>query len=534
MKESFHRMNCRGKEQNILSLSFTKGKKGVHNCIGFGIGQIFLNFIFSFKGLMMRKFYKSGILALLLCAIIFSNAQSWEAITFNETFHYRLDTSDVIVTSLKMDSSRIENGIYVWYLNRQVKEIIPGQRWLKNGERFLQKKMLRLGNGVLNFRDPGNFTLYTLNPVGSSWLFDSVNTITAQIISANTQSVLGQMDSVKTILLSSGDTIVLSKIHGLLRFPFQYSSSHYYILTGIAGRNAGELLPTEEDIVADWHAGDVYMHNNYFFWGVTGETESGTTKITIDSVRYWPDSATYFYHSIHRKVREFQYVTIQTVSGNFTQVFSGMYTIDLLHHLPNEVYPSPNWNNIGINNCDSCKVYDGYFLHKNLFGINVSNALEANSNYPFILVELRSGSDTLTRLDWIQMQTFCTGIGEVAYSDKGFEWSLWRGFSGMVKNGDTIGAVYPDSWFVVDREKEFAGIEFEIFPNPVSEKISIRIKKSPHTIVTILDLHGKEIHQLEFSTAETQINISQLPPGIYFLRIETESGSATKKIIKNQ
>ena len=479
----------------------------------------------------MKKFYKTGILALLFCSFIFSQAQVWEVITFNETFHYRLDTSDVIVTSLKMDSSRIENGIYVWYLNRQVKEIIPGQRWLKNGERFLQKKMLRLGNGELNFRDPGNFTLYTLNPVGSSWLFDSVNTITAQIISANTETVLGQMDSVKTIVLSSGDTIVLSKIHGLLRFPFQYSSSHYFYLTGIAGRNVGELLPTEVDMIPDWHAGDAYMRSNSFWWGVTGETESGTTKTTIDSVQYWPGSATYFYHSIHRKVREFQYVTIQTYSGNFTHVYSGINTIDLLHHLPNEVYPSPNWDHIGTNSCDSCKVYDGYFLYKNLFGLNVSTALESNSGYPFILVELTSGGDTLIRMDWLQMQTFCAGIGEVEYSDKGFEGSNWRGFSGMVKNGDTIGGVYPDSWFVVGQEKEFAGIEFEIFPNPVSEKIYIRIKNTTHTIALLMDLQGKEILTKEISGAETEINVSKIPAGVYFVRVISDGASTTKKIV---
>ena len=101
----------------------------------------------------------------------------------------------------------------------------------------------------------------------------------------------------------------------------------------------------------------------------------------------------------------------------------------------------------------------------------------------------------------------------------------------MIKNGDTIGVVYPDSWFVVGREKENLSYDIEIFPNPSFGKITIRIKNSPQTSATLLDLQWKEILNHEFSGSETEINISEIPTGIYFLRVKTDAGTAVKKIV---
>ena len=114
------------------------------------------------------------LLAFLLALTIHGNSQNWEPLTQNETFHYRNDTSDVIVTSLKVDSVGVENGDSVWYLNRMMKTVSPGLR-IKNQARFLQKKMFVLSNGVRNFRNPGNFTIRIQDSLGSTWLFDSTN-----------------------------------------------------------------------------------------------------------------------------------------------------------------------------------------------------------------------------------------------------------------------------------------------------------------------------------------------------------------------
>jgi len=69
--------------------------------------------------------------------------------------------------------------------------------------------------------------------------------------------------------------------------------------------------------------------------------------------------------------------------------------------------------------------------------------------------------------------------------------------------------------------------DFTVYPNPVSEYISIDSKIEIDKI-ELFDLLGKQV----ISTNQTlEINVSHLPVGVYLLRIISESGKITKKII---
>ena len=46
------------------------------------------------------------------------------------------------------------------------------------------------------------------------------------------------------------------------------------------------------------------------------------------------------------------------------------------------------------------------------------------------------------------------------------------------------------------------------------------------------DVTGKLILSKNLNSAESQIDISQLQTGIYFIKIETENASTTKRFIK--
>ena len=48
--------------------------------------------------------------------------------------------------------------------------------------------------------------------------------------------------------------------------------------------------------------------------------------------------------------------------------------------------------------------------------------------------------------------------------------------------------------------------------------------------IEIVDLSGKWIYQ--FNSLRNQINISALPQGIYFVKLETDKGTVTKKFVK--
>ncbi len=71
-----------------------------------------------------------------------------------------------------------------------------------------------------------------------------------------------------------------------------------------------------------------------------------------------------------------------------------------------------------------------------------------------------------------------------------------------------------------------------VYPNPASDFISIE-NTSKETIlaIEILSIDGQLVAKLEEDNL-SRINITELSPGVYYLRIETENGIAIKKIIK--
>ncbi|HLF52808.1 T9SS type A sorting domain-containing protein, partial [Flavobacterium sp.] len=82
---------------------------------------------------------------------------------------------------------------------------------------------------------------------------------------------------------------------------------------------------------------------------------------------------------------------------------------------------------------------------------------------------------------------------------------------------------------------EFLSSKFSVYPNPVKDVISITNSENI-TIneIQLTDLNGRVVKQKTFNqVSDIQVNISDLASGIYMMNINSDQGSATKKIIKN-
>jgi len=80
-------------------------------------------------------------------------------------------------------------------------------------------------------------------------------------------------------------------------------------------------------------------------------------------------------------------------------------------------------------------------------------------------------------------------------------------------------------------ENEFAD-QFNFFPNPSYSSITLTY---PYNIsqVQIIDALGREFKTIILGASTTlQIDISDLPSGIYFLKLDSEYGTVTRKMIK--
>jgi len=68
-----------------------------------------------------------------------------------------------------------------------------------------------------------------------------------------------------------------------------------------------------------------------------------------------------------------------------------------------------------------------------------------------------------------------------------------------------------------------------IYPNPASESITIQVDQENTQIpAMIYDMAGKLVKQL---VANQQVSIGELPNGLYLVRVQTNNGITTKKLI---
>ena len=74
----------------------------------------------------------------------------------------------------------------------------------------------------------------------------------------------------------------------------------------------------------------------------------------------------------------------------------------------------------------------------------------------------------------------------------------------------------------------------EVYPNPTTGMISIRLKNKIDGVITVTDMLGKEITQVMLKDSEKHtIDLSGNAKGTYFLKFRSESGTNTQRIIIN-
>jgi len=80
--------------------------------------------------------------------------------------------------------------------------------------------------------------------------------------------------------------------------------------------------------------------------------------------------------------------------------------------------------------------------------------------------------------------------------------------------------------------KDFNLSKIYLYPNPTTGQLSIVNCQLSINSVEIFDVYGRKCHVTRDTYHENNIDISHLKQGIYFVKIEAETGIITKKIIK--
>ncbi|MDX9774066.1 MAG: CotH kinase family protein [Bacteroidales bacterium] len=145
--------------------------------------------------------------------------------------------------------------------------------------------------------------------------------------------------------------------------------------------------------------------------------------------------------------------------------------------------------------------------------------------------QLSNSSERLVLAD-----AFGNVIDYVEYSDD----SPWPDADGngyyLSLFGLTLDNSLPGSWIASDGvitslDTPFAGTEFTLYPNPAGDFVNINAE-TVISSVSIYDLRGSHLRSVRCESSLFTIDLSDLAPGTYIIRIFTAGGSNAKKIIK--
>jgi hypothetical protein len=163
------------------------------------------------------------------------------------------------------------------------------------------------------------------------------------------------------------------------------------------------------------------------------------------------------------------------------------------------------------------------------------NARSHDPSYPDNYIVLLSTTDT-------QISSFTDTIGFIQE-----EYATWyqrvinlsaNGFNNQqvyvafVNNTNDGFALYIDDVQVVIDDPlnidELAEIAVRVYPNPAADVLKIK-SESAVELVEVIALNGAQI----LSTTESEINVSSLQNGSYFVKIVTDKGTVVRSFVKN-
>ena len=80
---------------------------------------------------------------------------------------------------------------------------------------------------------------------------------------------------------------------------------------------------------------------------------------------------------------------------------------------------------------------------------------------------------------------------------------------------------------------ELQSSQISIYPNPATDKITIEIAAGlASSQLSIINLNGEEVLTRQITQPKTQIDISNLPSGVYIVRLTNDKTVEVRKIIK--
>ncbi|MBL7783515.1 MAG: T9SS type A sorting domain-containing protein [Saprospiraceae bacterium] len=468
-----------------------------------------------------------------------AHAQNWLPLTPADQYSFRQSDSLLISNIIQADSQQIlPSGDLLLFLNKVVMNcdtcaLQPGK--LANQGQFLQKTATRKQDNSWIFSGKTTFVLFPLAQPGDTWIFDTLQNVSATVQGIFPFDVFGEQDSIKTIQLSDGRQIILSKNHGLLRFP-DGNEGAAYLLTGIPTRNLGENLPDWKALY-DFNSGDILEYESNISWEPgTASNRNTVVKRRIIQRSTDADTLVYTVETFVRHVLQWSGPPLPSYSHSIGQwrIHPGLaepWTVGY----PGQFFQVPDVPN-------GAQGSQVRWLTDTLYGL--SHTLGILST-PFqwggcaLYAAPDGGQEQVLACDpcgSVFYRQHAVGLGLVRHAISCFEVWDYGELRAWVKNGDTTGIITPDSFFLVSVKNEPLVLPVVVMPNPSADSWRLFFPEPLLETLqfSLIDTNGKLLASDVMRTGQSEYRLSgeNLPAGVYLLQIRSKKGTKTLRLMR--
>lgn len=470
-------------------------------------------------------------------------SQNWTPIQPSDIYNYQEATANYITTSIRIDSFTVEQTDTIYHFNRIVKDCegcsfaLEDSVLLVNQEDFLNRSMVQQENGMFVFSGNTSFQINPYANLNDTWIFDTANNVSANIIQIEETTIFDQTDSCKFILLSTNDTIKLSKNFGILEFNYQ---DKHYSLTGIQTRELGEIIPNWIGF-HDFEVGDVFQYR--FYNQSLSYISEGINKYTVLNKIENNEQIIYTYHVVRSESNQngFMFWDVHTES-TFDAPLNKDRPFEFFGNFNNQLSYWVEWESFGCEYFDDGKsLVRPLKLYKDQTSERVTLAtgnlaLDPEAYQEQIYLQTEE-SDSISQGYCIEdfYYVYTTGLGQTYYTATVLDNHNSKILIGYIKDGDTTGVITPDPILLNTNESLDSELtNFEVHPNPAYKVASIYFKSETPKTVEILDLNGRLVKEVILSNHVEMVDIQldNLASGLYLVKAKYEQFERVQKMVK--
>ncbi len=503
-------------------------------------------------------------------------SQNWAVFNKNYRYNYSLENESYTTVVIFADSIKVQGVDTTYCLNRIATKcdscwfyypqagVADSNYIMINQPQFMQRRIV-YSNNQYRLSDTSNYIIPRFSTIGDSWLFNVTRNINAQVINMDLKNYFGNTDSIKTILLSTNDTIIISKQFGIVKYPAKFGQQLYYKLRGIENKSSydtiavfGEKVPNYYDFFKLKPGVIHYYSTTASYASMPGSHCSSYyyAKKTITSSNITGATA---YNSY-----------IEDRKGCVNNCASGMGGYCIISNpntFPSEPINTYTYNNIGTSQQAWDQFYTSYnnqFIHPSMggnyiitFGKTSNNHFYKTYGYSCFSGYLREMKPSYSHCDYVQSsqnpkvyysmgldsnsfgkigETFIEGYGEANRFMGVFEVNEYYCTSTIIDGTDTLGEIIP--YGIYTNVNTLENKDYSSFgPNPTKDIITIYFPievTGNNSTLEVKDIFGKSIFQKTIRSGSTSenVNLQYFASGIYFIEIKMPHYQKQFKAIK--